>query len=372
MKTRIIRINAQWLSGIFLLLILLYSSQATAAFKYVHEGMEISDFSGNDLLTGEKISFREYTKSCLPIIIFWSTWSPRSITQLEDMKQFVEKYKSDSIKVIAINVDSPNLNSASKNKIVELVKTMALPFPVIIDEKLEIFYSFGVIAVPSTAICDPLGQLRYGPSGYGYATRDLIIDSIEVFLGLKSSEILPEEKGYKPAKKSARYYNLALNLNKTGMFEQAFLNLNLASEADPKFPSPIILKSEILTKLERFDEADSMFQLAVNLDSNSISAWAGWGRSLLRSGQFEPAKEKLQKALTLDQEYTPAFLDYGLCMAGTGDLNAAIDSIMKAVDLNPGDPELLFYLGKIQRQANNNSEAVKSFLRAFSFIYPDD
>lgn len=362
----------RWLGTILVLAMVLFAAQATAAFKYIHEGMEIQDFSGVDLVTGEKLSFRKIRQGSLPIIIFWATWSPRSQEQLEDVKEMLEKYNEESIKVIAVNVDGQKLTPTGRQKVIDYVAELNPPFSVMIDEGLDIFYKFGVIAVPSTAISDSTGILRFGPGGYALSTRDLLIDSIEAFLGIIQPDKAPKPKGYTPKKKSSRYYYLASNLNKRGMFENALKNVEMARAADSNFAGPLTLQGEILMKLNRNDEAQEVFQVASVLDTGAVTIWAGWGRALLKSEKFEEAAEKLARAMKIDEAYTPAFLDYGLCLARMGKFEGAIDSLIIAVGLNPGDPLGHYYLGMAYRQAGRHEEAIKSLLTALTLIYPGD
>ncbi|MEE8575781.1 MAG: redoxin domain-containing protein, partial [candidate division Zixibacteria bacterium] len=93
---------------------------ASGAFKYLTEGMEAPDVTGVDLLTGENISTKSWSKDNLVIVIFWSSWSPRSVEQLTDMKELVNKYNSDRLKFLAVNVDGPVLTPAAKETIVSM------------------------------------------------------------------------------------------------------------------------------------------------------------------------------------------------------------------------------------------------------------
>lgn len=358
---------------ILILAILLIAADASAAFKYISVGMEAHEFSGKDLISGDKISIRDLHKDNLVIVVFWATWSPRSLEQLAEMNALKAEYADQPIQIVAVNVDAPKVSSAVMNKITETISELDLQIPVILDEGLKIFYSYGVIAVPSTAIIDTSGTLRYDPGGYGLMVREIIVDSVKVFLGLASESILDSlPKGYQPKRKSSRYYNLALNLKQTGMYDRALANLELASQADPLFATPYALRGEILLLRGEFDAADSAFRKAATLDSAGVSIWAGWGRTLLMAGDKEAAGEKLSYALRINDTYTPALIDYGLYLAGKGDLEAAIDSLSQAVALNHGDPMIHHYLGRVYRQAGRIEDATSAYMIALSIAYPAD
>lgn len=352
---------------------IIFTPQATAAFRYLTEGMGAPDVKGKDLATGEMVSSRELSKDNLVIIVFWSTWSARSLEQLKDMSDMYQEFTASPIKMIAVNVDGPQLSKAARQAVETTVKNLKLSFPVIIDKNLDIFYQYGVIAVPSTAVVDTSGTLRYGPAGYSLTTKDRIVDSIQIFLGLKQPDTTTVFRaGYRPNDRSSRYYNMALNLNRIRMFERALAAIDSAKSIDSLFSAPYSLQGDVMLKLDRAEEAVSEYARAVALDSMSVAAWSGWGRALLKTGQLELAMEKLAKTLELDDAYTPAFLDLGLCLSETGETQKAIDSLEKARDLNLVDPTVYYYLGQVYLKAGQAGQAAHAFSRALELIYPPE
>ena len=351
----------------------LAAAEASAAFKYTSVGMDAHNFSGKDIVSGNSVSLQDLNRDKLVIVVFWATWSPRSLEQLRDLNELKTEYVGQPIEIVAVNVDGQKISPALRANIDRTIKELDLQFPVIIDEGLEIFYTYGVIAVPSSAVIDTGGVVRYDPSGYGMIVQDVLTDSIKVFLGLaepKEDNILTQ--GYEPEKKAARYYNLALRLNQTGMSERALENLELAHQADGAFPAPLCLKGEILRGQGKLEESKQAFSLAARVDSNMTVIWAGWGRTLLWNHQLDEAREKLTMALSLDGTYTPALIDFGLCLARQDSTEKAIESLLEAVELNQGDPMIHYYLGQVYRQAGQEGEAALSFLRALSVIYPEN
>jgi peroxiredoxin/Tfp pilus assembly protein PilF len=357
----------------FALLIIIAAADASAAFKYASVGMDAHDFSGNDIVTGNSISIGELHRDNLVIVVFWATWSPRSIEQLKDMNKLKAEFSGEAIEIVAVNVDAPKISAATQAQITETISTLDLKFPVIIDQDLKIFYTYGVIAVPSTAIIDTTGTVRYDPSGYGMIIKDIIADSVKAYLGLVPATLqdtLP--RGYQPQKKSARYYNLALNLKQSGMYDRALENLELAHQADTLFAAPLTLMGEIMLKQGKLDEAKAAYSQAAILDSTGVTIWAGWGRVLLQGGENEAAREKLDRALLIDSTFTPALIDFGLCLAREDRINEAIESLLQAADLNRGDPMIQYYLGQIYKLSGKDSEAAQAFLKALSILFPDD
>lgn len=343
---------------------------ATAAFRYLQEGMMAPQVSGEDLRSGDQVT-AEPQPGELILITFWATWSQRSLDLLADLKTIVEQYPDHPLRIIAVNVEDEKITSSVRERIEQVLAELELPYPVIIDEGLSIFYEFGVIAVPSTAILDSTGILRFAPSGYSYTVRDRIVDSIEILLGIRE----PSEEtflitGYQPTNKASRYYRLAVQMTGRGMYERALANLVPAIAADSNFSAPHNLRGQLLLELDSMTAAAEEFALAVKLDSNSVAAWAGWGRALLREEQFDVAFKKLARALALESYYTPALLDLSFCLAEQGQKQEALDSLIAARELNPRDPAVHYYLGQVYQDSGQKAEAVRSYLAGLEIVFP--
>jgi tetratricopeptide (TPR) repeat protein len=281
------------------------------------------------------------------------------------MKDFSQKYGDKGFKVIAVNVDGQNPSPVMLREITEKTVELDLPFPVVVDEGLKIFYAYGVIAVPSLALVDGEGHLRYGPSGYSFTIRDRIVDSTEVLLGLREvGDLAILAKGYTPKPKASRYYHLGRRLASQSLYERALGNLDQAVEEDSGFSSPHNLKGQIYLAVGKWGDAEGEFAKAIELSPDLTAAWAGWGRALLHQDNLTEAAVKLTSALELDETYTPALVDLAECRAREGDLDRAAELYDAALELNPRDPELLYSLGRFHRDNGNIPVAVAAYRAA--------
>ncbi len=364
--------NKIFLWTVVLMLQTFWVTPAAGAFKHYREGMSAPEIRGVDINTNQEISLKGYLDNKYVIVFFWATWSPRSLLQLEETKDLISDYNKDSIQVIAVNVDQPELSSKELADIEEFVKEMNLPFPVIIDKGLEIFYTYGVIAVPSTAIIDNTGILRFAPSGYSLATRDIIVDSIETFLGLTKKDAVVIKKGHTPDKKASRYYGMALKLYNKHMYKRSLIALESAKSLDSVFASPYTLEGEINIKIDKFDEAITAFNRAIELDSNSITSWSGLGHAYFMDNKFDSAGIILGKAIQLDNTYVPALVDYGIVLANTGNPQGGLDSLKSAIELNPRNVWAYYYSGRIYHTMEMDSNAVETYLSALRILYPEN
>ncbi len=354
------RLIAQRMIPVLVLLWIVSLGSASAAFRYLHEGMVPGALEGRDLATGEKVQWQPgQGEEQVTLVVFWATWSPRSLEMLQDLKDVQTRYGTEGIQVYAVNVDGQNITPIVHKQVKQVVDDLALTFPVIIDQDLELFYSYGVIAVPSLALVDGQGSLTYGPSGYSLPIRDHLIDSIEALLGLAPpTEVATMEPFYQAARKATRYHNLALQLANKGKYDRALGNLEKSIAADSLFGAPHGLRGEILLAQGNHERAAEAFARATELDSTRVSAWAGWGRALLGLDEDQQAGAALTHGLAIDDTYTPILLDLARLNGRAGEEAAAAEYLAAALALSPRDPAALLLAAKQFQEAGDLASAV--------------
>jgi Tfp pilus assembly protein PilF/alkyl hydroperoxide reductase subunit AhpC len=348
--------------------------QTVAAFKYLDVGMTAPTVSGKDLLTGRKVSSGEkaadeHETIC---IAFWATWSPRSLELLADLETMYNRLSGQPFHVIAVNVDSQVTTAEVTERVKRTVTGMELPFPVIMDKELEIFYTYGVVAVPSIAVIDADKVVRSAPSGYSYAVRDRLTGSIETVLGLVAEEEaeIAAKPAYQPKLKALRYYNLAVRMTNQRLYEDALSNVDLAMAADPRFSAPYNLRGQIRLKIGEPGPALEDLKQAVGLDSISVSARTGLGRALLAKGDTMAALEQFDVALELDPSYTVALQEKGVCLAAMDRYDEAIALLKEVIELYPQNPQTYYYIGRVCRKTGKTGDALVSYRTALRMLFP--
>ena len=118
------------------------------------------------------------------VVLFWSTWSPRSAEMFDDFKRYAAAYAGKGLKIVAINIDGENLGPAQKAAIREYASTRELPFPVLLDEGLRTFSAWGVMAHPTEVVLDDAGRIAYVLPGYPLSLREELEDAIRKALGV--------------------------------------------------------------------------------------------------------------------------------------------------------------------------------------------
>lgn len=100
----------------------------------------------------------------------------------------------------------------------------------------------------------------------------------------------------------------------------------------------------VLNALRRFDEAETCYRIALNIDDHLAPAYNGLGRSLLGQNKIPIAIETIQQALHLNPEFTAAYINLGDALKTNGSINDAIDSYHKALKLDPENADAHFNL----------------------------
>ncbi len=360
------------LAAIALLVLVMPPIPSVAAFKYMEAGMKVPEVSGVDLATGQKVSSAPGTEDRATVCIaFWASWSPRSLELLADLKALSSRLVDEPFRVIAVNVDSQVTTSSIEARVQKIASELDAPFPVVVDDNLESFYEFGVVAVPSYVVLDTEGIARYTPSGYSQTIRDRLVEQVETVLGLRTAEkVVATAPRYQPKTEASRYYYLGVQLANKRHYESALEKADMAATADTLFSSPLALKGQIHLELGESAAAEGDFRRAVALDSLSVAARAGLGRALLETGDPESAMEVLQAALNLDSSYTAALQDMARCLAAVGETDKAVAVLEEAIALYPQDPHMYYYLGSIHRNAGHTALAVKAYRKSLEMVFP--
>ncbi len=346
--------------------------EAVAAFKYLKSGMAVPDFTLKDLKGGE-VAISQFKGAPVTMIVFWSTWSPRSEPALADAQKLLSEYGEKGLKILAVNVNGMNITHQDRQAIKKMTEDLGLTMPVAIDEGLGTYNAFGVVATPSMAVLDPEGKIVFEAASYLRATGENIREQVEILLGVRepSTEAVAEEPAYKPVRKALLYYNLGRNLLRLGSREKAAAKLEDAVEADDKFAPPRIILGHLLLgekTAEALARAEELFRGAVDIDEKNVSALTGLGEVLLETGKIDEAVAFFTKAIAIDPAFTPAVSNMALALARQGKTDESREQFNNALELNPLDPGIYHRRGESLEVQGNLGGAAADYRRAVEII----
>lgn len=346
--------------------------KAAAAFKNVQAGTEAPAFKLADL-SGNEVSLESFKGDNAVLVIFWATWSARSIDELRDVQKLVSEYGPKGLKAVAVNVEHEHGTADDLRTIKEKVASLNLTYPVLLDKGLDTFRNYGVVAVPSTGVLARGNLLRDAFNGYPSFVYLELKDQVEDLLGLRPKQdaaTVKADTSHKPARTALLNYNLGRRLYAFGMPDKAEPKLKSAAAADPKWAAPNVLLGEVFLSLSRKDpgkvaEAKKAFEAAVASEEANVVARTGLARVYWLSGQAADAEREADAALKRSATYPPALLLKASILARKGDVPGAEKLIREAIELNPKDSTTHALAGRAYEEAKNLVKAAAMYRKSW-------
>jgi len=346
--------------------------KAAAAFKNVNIGTEAPVFKLSDL-SGNEVSLDSFKGDNAVVVVFWATWSERSLEELRDVQKLVASFGPKGLKAIAVNVEHEHATDDDLRSIRAKAASLNLTFPVLLDKGLDTFRNYGVVAVPSTGVLGAGHVLRYDFNGYPSSAFLDMKSQVEELLGMKPKETAVAAKAdtsHKPTRAALLNYNLGRRLYAFGMGDKAEPKLRAAAAADPEWAAPNVLLGEVLLSRSKKDpgklaEAKVAFEAAVAAEGGNVVARTGLARVYWSSGQGSDAEREVDAALKRNATYPPALLLKAGILARKGDLPGAEKLIREAIELNPRDPLSHAQAGRAYEEAKELGKAAAMYRKAW-------
>jgi len=97
-----------------------------------------------------------------PVLInFWATWCAPCRQEMPDLAAIRQAHEASGLEVLAVNLtDQERLKDVQA-----FVAELALPFPVLLDERGRAREGYGITTLPTTYFVDTLGLVRGAHSG---------------------------------------------------------------------------------------------------------------------------------------------------------------------------------------------------------------
>ncbi|MBN8723587.1 MAG: tetratricopeptide repeat protein [Acidobacteria bacterium] len=130
-------------------------------------------------------------------------------------------------------------------------------------------------------------------------------------------------------------YETALMLEKAEDFEQAAIRMKKAIELNPTFIDALIGLANILHKQNRYDEAISVLDKALSLDSKNAEIYSLYGANLLFQNKLCEAKDFLIKSISLNNNLAQTHYNLGLVYIEMNLFSQARYELLLALQLNP-------------------------------------
>src|SRR6266478_1429572 len=169
-----------------------------------------------------------------------------------------------------------------------------------------------------------------------------------VFFWLALQSVSPE---------GAQHMQAGVDAHKQGQFDVAIKEFRKATESDPNFAQAFLDLGEVCLETRDYPPAVAALKRALELNTNLDAAHVQLGYALLSEGYAAEAIPHLQRVNAQEA--------LGIAQIDTGQYEEAVANLNAALVKRPGDPDLLYYLGRASGLLSKR--AIDTLLSA----YPD-
>jgi peroxiredoxin len=112
-------------------------------------------------LDGKTVRLSDYQGKKGVFINFWATWCPPCRLEMPTMEKVYQEYQSQGLEILAVSIDA-----GPKGAIESFMRELKLTFPVLLNPEMEVMRTYKFFALPSSALIDKQGIIRFKEQGY--------------------------------------------------------------------------------------------------------------------------------------------------------------------------------------------------------------
>jgi tetratricopeptide (TPR) repeat protein len=137
----------------------------------------------------------------------------------------------------------------------------------------------------------------------------------------------------------------------------------------PGLPTAVILKAQVLVRMERNAEATRLLAEAVAQHPDDTDLLFAYGRMLLDADDLEGAKRQFAKVVKIDPEYAQGLYSLALLELETRQYKAGEKHLKQLLKQTPDDQNAYYYLGYAEYEQGNIADALDWYLKVDSGDY---
>jgi tetratricopeptide (TPR) repeat protein len=126
-----------------------------------------------------------------------------------------------------------------------------------------------------------------------------------------------------------------------------------------------------LFDLQRYQDALTVYEKAVNVRPDYAQGWNGQGKTLYKLKQYKEALAGYDKAIQIQPDYLDAWIGRGYVLGMLQRYQEAIASFDRAIQLKDDNPEVWKAKGEALSNSNQYDEAIKSYEQAIELNSDD-
>jgi tetratricopeptide (TPR) repeat protein len=316
---------------ILIILFLFFLSVAPVYAIDIKQGATAPDFSLYSV-DGKVVSLSEY-RDRVVVLIYWMAGLDRSHLALNDGQDIYMRYKDKDVQVLGLTAGTEDFEVVS-----QILRDLAIDFPVLKDSNRQVFGDYGIRVYPSTIIINKSGKVAYTLPGHVLTYKIALEGHVRSILGeIDEKEIeemvSPHIKHIdKSVLKAHRKYKLALRFTEERLYEQSMVAVKQSIEAKPDFSKSHILSGFLYLEEKEADKALEDFNEAIKLEPLSHDAKTGLGGALILKGDIDRALEILTDATVANPYPQRTYYELGKAYEIKGEKDKALEMYKKAIE----------------------------------------
>jgi tetratricopeptide (TPR) repeat protein len=245
-----------------LAVVILVATLAVPAVGQPERGIEVGQkIEPRQLRTIEREKIILPVEEGLTVLLFWSTWSPRSEPALQLWKKYGDEYRDYGVNVFTINADHQDMQPEDVQKVREYIAQREIDLPVVVDSQLEFFNEIGVIVLPTVLFFKPDGTLDYKYASFPSSAELDLKEDLEAKLGIADEPTAEEETArgklaYQPKNNALLFFGMGKRYHEKGYPEKAKAKYIEALQKDSEYPDPLRSLERLFFDQGRTPEAE--------------------------------------------------------------------------------------------------------------------
>lgn len=138
----------------------------------LHSGDKAPNFALTDI-DGKRVTLEQYRGKTV-VIAFWSTWCSRCEEELVFLRDALGNRRD--VAVLLVNQDSERTVPVSRIR--QVKEKLGIEFPILIDEGLALWESYGINALPTSVVVDGNGDVKMIEPNFYWASPDNLLAAI--------------------------------------------------------------------------------------------------------------------------------------------------------------------------------------------------
>jgi tetratricopeptide (TPR) repeat protein len=135
--------------------------------------------------------------------------------------------------------------------------------------------------------------------------------------------------------------------------------VNKALDLSPNLPGGMILKAQILVRLERKEEATQVLEVAVSKHPDNAMLHFAYGRMLLDGDDLEGARKEFGKVVELEPDNAEGLYSLALLELETKKFRAGEKHLQQLLKLRPDEQNAYYYLGYSALEQGDDATALE-------------